>query len=207
MAFALWRNRRAASCPAGRDDASAPALRPGRGGPCAPGHGSVTIGAVPPPELILRHAEALATLRAFGRAAGAERVVLVRDRGDDAPAALLEWSLEDELSVTEGDEHAELPARLALLGRPRELPEVRAVPATAVSVDPGTGELSAPIGAVAHFAESVLALAEAFGGRSVVSADFPTRDPAHPLTVAGRPGEDVVLAVGEHAFALPEAAG
>lgn len=162
---------------------------------------------MPEGELIARHADALATLRAFGRAAGAERVVLVRDHGDDAPAALLEWSLPDLLSATEGEEHAETAVADAVLARPRELPELRPVPGSAITVDPGTGELNAPIGAVAHFAESVLALAGLFGGRSVASADFPTREPDLPLTVAGRPGEDVVLAVGDHAFALPEAAG
>lgn len=160
-----------------------------------------------PLTLLVRHAEALATLRAFGQAAGAERVVLVRDRGETAPAALLEWHLPDEVSATEGDEHAELPAPEAVLGPPLGLPELRPIPASAIQVDPVTGELSAPIGAVAHLAESVLGLAGRFEGRSVASADFPTRDAELPLTVAGRPGEDVVLALGEDAFALPEPSG
>ena len=61
----------------------------------------------------------------------------------------------------------------------------------------------APIGAIANLAEAVLSLAGAFGGRSVATADFPTRDPEQLLTIAARPGEPVVLAVGDQQFAMP----
>jgi SAM-dependent methyltransferase len=67
----------------------------------------------------------------------------------------------------------------------------------ALAVDPATGELSAPLGAVANLAGGVLALARAFGGRSVATAEFATRDPDLPLTIAGREGEPIVVAAGE----------
>jgi len=151
---------------------------------------------------LVRHARALATARAFGRAAGAERVVLLIDQGEDAPVAMVEWEAPDAARVTEGEATHELLGTDAR-ARPLDLPEVRAIPATTLELDPETGELAAPIGAVSHLAESVVALAGAFGGRSVATADFPTRRPALPLTVAGRAGEPVVLAVGEHRFELP----
>ena len=43
----------------------------------------------------------------------------------------------------------------------------------------------------------------AFGGRSVATATFATRDPALPLTVAAREGEPIVLDIGGRQFALP----
>ena len=56
---------------------------------------------------------------------------------------------------------------------------------------------------MANLGEAVLGLAAAFGGRSVATADFPTRDADRPLTIAARQGEPIVLAVGEEQFVLP----
>ena len=63
--------------------------------------------------------------------------------------------------------------------------------------------LEAPLGVVANLAQGVLALAATFGGRSVASVDFPTRDGEHPLTIAAREGDPVIVAAGEHRFELP----
>jgi hypothetical protein len=52
----------------------------------------------------------------------------------------------------------------------------------------------------------VLALARAFGGRSVATADFATRDPSVPVTIAAREGEPVVVAAADRRFVLPEGA-
>jgi hypothetical protein len=49
----------------------------------------------------------------------------------------------------------------------------------------------------------VLTLARAFGGRSVATATFATRDPDLPLTVAAREGDPIVLDIGGRQFALP----
>ncbi len=150
---------------------------------------------------LARHAEAVATVRTFGRASGAARVVLVLDRGE-APPVLLELDAGEPLRLTEAEVTHEIPAALPA-GRPLELADVRPPPASAVFLDPLLGELSAPIGAIANLAEAVLSLAGAFGGRSVATADFPTRDPGQLLTIAARPGEPVVLAVGDQQFAMP----
>src|SRR3954454_4421010 len=75
-------------------------------------------------------------------------------------------------------------------------------------MDPETGELEAPLGTVQNLARGVLALATAFGGRSVASVDFPTRDPALPMTIAAREGEPLVVAAGDSRCELPpEAVG
>ena len=56
---------------------------------------------------------------------------------------------------------------------------------------------------MANLADAVLALARSFGGRSVATADFATRDPDLPITIAAREGEPLLLAVGDGRFVLP----
>jgi hypothetical protein len=108
----------------------------------------------------------------------------------------------ERLELTEDEEPRPVEADPRV--PPAALPELRPPPATALQADPETGELAAPIGAVAHLADAVLALARAFGGRSVASAEFPTRDPALPLTIAAREGEPVLLELAGRHFALPD---
>ena len=107
--------------------------------------------------------------------------------------------LEDgALQVTEDAEPVAATAPTRTWRRTRSA-SLRAVPPTAMSADPDTGELAAPLGSVQLLAESVLALARRFGGRSVATATFATRDPDLPLTVAAREGEPVVLDIaGRH---------
>ena len=149
-----------------------------------------------------RFVVALATLRDFAERTGAGRVVALLDQGDDAPPVLVERLEDGALQVTEdADPVAETvgPDVIPLT----TLPDLRPVPASAISADLETGELAAPIGSVQLLADSVLALARAFGGRSVATATFATRDPELPLIVAAREGEPVVLDIGGRQFALP----
>jgi hypothetical protein len=158
------------------------------------------------PEALERHAEAVATVRAFAQRSGAERVVLLVDPGDGGPPTMLDCGASGVLELTDGDDHWALAPGTAPEAEPRALPEVRPVPATALALDPDTGELEAPLGTVAHLARAVLGLARAFGGRSVATADFATRDPELPLTIAAREGEPFVVAAGETRFVLPQEA-
>jgi hypothetical protein len=144
---------------------------------------------------------ALATLHDFAERTGAERVVALVDRGESAPPVLLERLEDGALQVTEDAEP--VAAALDPAIAPHPLRDLRPVPATSISADPETGELAAPLGSVQLLAESVLALARSFGGRSVATATWPTRDPALPLTVAAREGEPVVLDIAGRHFALP----
>lgn len=148
-----------------------------------------------------RFAVALATLQDFAHRTGAERVVALLDQGDEAPPVLVERLEDGALQVTEdADAVVETPEAGVL---PLALGDLRPVPASAMSADPETGELAAPIGSVQLLADSVLALARAFGGRSVATATFATRDPELPLTVAAREGDPIVLDIGGRQFALP----
>ncbi len=140
----------------------------------------------------------LATVRDFAARTGAERVVVLLD---EQPPLMVERLQDGALQVTEGEETR--PAAPDRGASPLELPGLRAVPASALSADPETGELAAPLGSVQLLTESVLALARVLGGRSVATATFATRDPDTPLTVAAREGEPVVLDIAGRHFVFP----
>jgi hypothetical protein len=148
-------------------------------------------------------AEAVATVRAFASASGAERVVLLLDRGEDRPATMLDGGPDGTVELTEDGGLLVVDPLTPLGAAPRELPALRPPPPTAMAMDPDSGELEAPIGVIANLARAVLALATAFGGRSVASVDFATRDAGQPLTIAAREGDPLVVASGDARFELP----
>lgn len=148
-------------------------------------------------------AELAATARAFLTGTGAERVVLLIDVGDGCEATMVDCGPDGALEITEAGESFTVAAEVPPGAAPRPLPELRAIPPTAISLDADSGDLEAPLGAVSALAHGVLALAGACGGRSVASVDFPTRDPELPLTIAAREGEPLVVAAGDRRFQLP----
>ena len=151
---------------------------------------------------IARHAEAIATVRAFAARSEALRVVLLVDLGDESPA-MLDAAPGGAIELTaEGEAHA-VPAGLPVPAPPRALPEIRPAPSSALRADPATGELAAPIGSIANLGHAVLGLARAFGGRSVATAEFATQDPDLPMTIVARDGEPLLLAIGDGRFELP----
>lgn len=143
--------------------------------------------------------EAVATALAFADAAGAHRVILLIDRGDEEPALMVDAVHDGTAEVTDGDAVEQVLS--APQAAPKSLPEIRATPHTAIRLDPITGELSAPIGAIQHLADSVKALGAAFGGRTVATAEFPTRDLS--FTIAAREGEPAILSAGDEEYELP----
>jgi hypothetical protein len=153
---------------------------------------------------LARHGEAVATARAFARGSGATRVVLLIDRGEETPALMVDRNETGDTEITDGETVATIPGGALVPADPLELPEVRAIPATAITIDTETGELSAPIGAIEHLAGAVRGLAAALGGRSVATAEFATRDPGLPITIAARVGEPPLLLAGDEQFELPD---
>jgi hypothetical protein len=147
--------------------------------------------------------EAVATVRAFAERARAQRVVLLIDPGDGGGATMLDLAPDGAIELTDAGRTWNLPAGAPVAATARPLPDIRPAPSTAMSLDPDSGELAAPLGAVSNLAHAVLALARAFGGRSVATADFATRDPGRPLTIAAREGEPLVLAAGDRRYVLP----
>jgi hypothetical protein len=151
---------------------------------------------------IARHAEAIATVRAFAARSEALRVVLLLDLGEQEPA-MLDAGPGGALVLTDEGEAHDVPAAMPVPAPPRALPEIRPAPSSALKADPLTGELAAPIGAIANLGGAVLGLARAFGGRSVASAEFATQDTDLPMTIVAREGEPLLLAVGDGRFELP----
>jgi hypothetical protein len=139
----------------------------------------------------------LATVQDFADRSGAERVVVLLDA---EPPLLVERREDGSFEVTSGEEARTAPPER---GGPLPLPQLRPVPASALSADPETGELAAPLGAVQLLVDSVLALARALGGRSVATATFATRDPGTPLTIAAREGEQIVLEIAGRHYTFP----
>ena len=154
-----------------------------------------------------RHAVALATVRDFGHRAQAERVVALVDAGDGEHAAMIEWQPGMPLELTEDETTWAVPDDAAGAVPPRAPSAIRPAPATAVRGGEITGEIAAPLGGVEHLADAVLDLARAFGGRSVATAEFPTADPGVPLVLAARPGDPVLVAIGDTQFELPGGRG
>jgi hypothetical protein len=152
---------------------------------------------------LARHGDAIATARAFAERAHAHRVVLLVDRGDGRDPVLVDCAATAEVEITEGDEVHVISGMAIVPADPRPLPAVRPAPSSAITIDTETGELAAPIGTIEHLADCVLALASAFGGRTVATAQFATRDPELPITIAAREGEPPVLAAGDQEFLLP----
>jgi hypothetical protein len=152
---------------------------------------------------VARHAEAIATVRAYAERSTASRVVLLVDQGDDDPPTMIDRDAFGVIELTDGEAPVTIPAGTLVPAEPRALPELRPAPPSALRADPATGELAAPIGTIANMGEGVLGLARAFGGRSVASADFATQDPDLPMTIVARDGEPLLLAVGDGRFELP----
>jgi hypothetical protein len=151
---------------------------------------------------LARHGEAVATAREFALRANALRVVLLIDRGDDDPPLMVDCDAQGEVEVTDGETVATVPAAAPTPAPPQPLPDVRAIPATAISLDLTTSELHAPLGAIEHLADALTALARGLGNRSVATAEFATSHPEMPITLAAREGEPAVLAAGDQEYRL-----
>jgi hypothetical protein len=153
-------------------------------------------------EALARHGEAVATVRDYQQRTGALRVVVLVDRGEDRAPLMVDCDDEQAVEITDGDSVVTIPAGAHPDAASRRLPDIRATPASAIEMDLGTGDLQAPLGAIEHLAQTLQALARAFGNRSVATAELATRDPETQVTLAAREGEPAVLAAGDYEYAL-----
>ena len=81
-----------------------------------------------------------------------------------------------------------------------ELPLMRQLPP--FDIDASTGKVAGVLGGIEMLGRAVRELASLLGGASVVAAEFETTDPGCQLGLAGRPGEPVVVLLGEYEFEL-----
>jgi hypothetical protein len=152
---------------------------------------------------IARHDLAMATLRDFTDRSGAVRVRVLLDRGEGVEPPLLECEPGQPITISRGEEAYIVPPSALADVPPMAVEPPTPVPATAIDVDATLGEVAAPIGVVEMLSSAVRELARVLGGRTVAMADFATRS-GEPLSIAARPGEPTVLAIGEHQFELPD---
>jgi hypothetical protein len=152
-------------------------------------------------QALARHGEAVATVREYAIRAGALRVVLLVDRGAQPPL-MVDCDAEHTVEITDGDAVTRIAADAHPNEGPKPLPEIRLIPASAIEMDLQSGDLQAPLGAIEHLADTLTALARAFGARSVATAELATRDPSAPITLAARQGEPTVLAIGDYEYTL-----
>ena len=154
-------------------------------------------------DALARHATSMATVRAFGARSGAAQVLVLLDSGAEGTPTMIEWRPDIPLELTDGGITWEVPDEIAAAEAPLALPDVVAgAPASSIEVDLDAGTVQAPPGALPALCRAVTALAQAFGGRSVASADWLTREPGQLLTVAARPGEPAVIGVGDQLFEI-----
>jgi hypothetical protein len=151
---------------------------------------------------IARHDRVMATIRDFTDRSGAVRVTVLLDVGEDREPPVLECEPGQPLTISQGEEQFILPPAALTAVPPFDVQAPKPIPATALDVDAQQGEVAGPIGAVEMLADGVRDLARVLGGRTVAMAEFATRS-GEPLSVAARPGESTVLAIGEHEFELP----
>ena len=140
-----------------------------------------------------------ATLRAFSAACGAQRIVVVIDRGAEREPALVECLPHAPIALVSGEEAVVLGDE----GNAEPLPLPHVHDFGVLDVDAAKAEITAPIGALHDLATGVRAFADLFAGRTVVAAEFPSSDPEAAVTIAARTGEPLVLAIGEEEFEMP----
>ena len=71
-----------------------------------------------------------------------------------------------------------------------------------MDVDTVAGQVTGTIGGLHMLADAVAEIATLVGGRSVVAADYETTNPGIPLGLAARPGDPVVVLLGDDEFVL-----
>lgn len=149
------------------------------------------------PELGADRDLAVALARELLHATGALRVSVALDA---SPPAVVECARFGAIVVTAEGAEQELPHDAAADVVLPELPLMRRLPP--FEVDAESGKVAGVLGGLEMLGRVVREIAALLPGESVVAAEFETTDPASPLGLAGRPGEPVVVLLGEHEFEL-----
>jgi hypothetical protein len=142
-------------------------------------------------------------LREFLHHANAIRAVAIVDRPGEGPA-IVDCGRLAPIEVDLGDRRVHMPHAIELDSEAPVFPEVRHM--APFQVNAIAGEIAAPIGAVAHLADAVLALAAQLGGRNVALAQWATTDAEAPLGITARAdrSEPLVVSLGVEEFVMDE---
>ncbi len=147
-----------------------------------------TVGALDPTVLLLRE---------FLHRSGALRAVAVVELEDDT--AVVDVARLQPVEVTIGERTVQLPHALELDAAALVVPEVKQLPP--FEVDPGTGEVSSPLGGLEHYAIAVRDLAGILGADNVALVTWETTDDEIPLSITARASDDgLLVTLGEEEF-------
>ena len=150
---------------------------------------------------LARHGEAIATARAFQERSGAQRVVLLLDRGD-GEATMIDSDATHDTEVTESDGSSVIPAAQVVPVPAKPLPDIRPTPASAITIDVEYRRV-ARTNRDGRAPRRQCPRARARIRRSDrATAEFATSDPDLPITLAAREGEPVVLGAGDAQYEL-----
>jgi len=141
---------------------------------------------------------AIALARELLHGCGALRVSIALDAV--RPAVVECARLGPIVVYEEGCEPVSLPHDAAAGVALPELPLMRQLPP--FEFDPATGSVAGVLGGLEMLGRAVRDVAGMLPGESVVATEFETTDPELPLGLAGRPGEPVLVLVGEHELEL-----
>jgi hypothetical protein len=143
-----------------------------------------------------------ATLHALLAATGALRAILLLDRSDDGRRPLVvDCAVDGSAEVAEGDDVREVAPDQWLGAPPLPLPPLQRPPRLTVDLEEMT--VTSPLGALDAAGRAVRDVAATFGGGSVLTVGWETNEPAAPLFLAARPGEPLVVSLGEAEYELP----
>ncbi|MEA2154854.1 MAG: hypothetical protein QOE11_994 [Solirubrobacteraceae bacterium] len=139
----------------------------------------------------------MALARELLHGSGALRVSIALDGGRPA---VVECERLRAIVVSDEDGRRELPHDAAAGRTLPELPQMHRVGRFAV--DPRDGSVAGMLGGLELLGRAVRDIAALLPGRSVVAADYVTTDPQLALGIAGRPGEPIVVLIGDEEVAL-----
>jgi hypothetical protein len=138
-------------------------------------------------------------LREFLHRSGAVRAVALL-AADDGPA-MVDCARLAPIEVTLAERTVQLPHAIELdVAEPLPVPDVRQL--APFEVDAAEAQIASPLGGLEHYAKAVIALSQALGDGGVALATFETSDPEAPLSITARPGDPVVVALGEEPFEM-----
>lgn len=121
----------------------------------------------------------------------------------DADTAIVDVERLNPIEITVGERVLHVPHSIELDATVPPLPEFRQLPP--FDADPATGDVSAPLGGVEHYALATRAVAELLGPGDVLQLRWESQRPgvAFSITASASASEPIVLGVGDDTYPMP----
>lgn len=143
---------------------------------------------------------AVVALRAFVHKSGALRAQALVPQGPGGSPAIVSCTRLGPIEVLAGERAVELAHDVEIDARAPDLGELRPLPP--FEVDALRGEVAGMIGGMDLVAGAVNAIAAAIGEAAAVVVELETTTPQLPLVLSARPGEPLLVTLGDETFEL-----